>query len=88
MLFSLTMLGLTIASFHLTRNISSEVEKLVLALIGSSCLIAFLVSTPWMVQLLIIVVLLTVPICYREPANSQSSCSRFCLSRSRCSTYK
>lgn len=87
MLFLLIILGLAIVSFKLTGNIRSDIGKTVLVLIILYCLIAFLISASWMFKLLIVIVLLVFPTCFRE-RNSQPSCPRFCILRSKCLTHR
>ncbi|MEM7772153.1 MAG: hypothetical protein AAGA75_01395 [Cyanobacteria bacterium P01_E01_bin.6] len=86
MLLSLLILGGAIASFRITQRIHDEIVKIVGGLIGLGCLVASLMLAPWILKLVIVILLVTLPTCIYRKVNHAVVCPKLCVARGRCHT--
>jgi hypothetical protein len=82
---SLLFFGLAIAGAYLTRNIANDVAKVLSGLAALICLITGLFFASWLLKLIMLLLLLVLPTCFRGArADHRLPCPRGCIARGRC----
>jgi len=81
---ALVSFSLAIALWFYSQQHTDEVIAPLVTLMALTCALAGLITTPWLLKILIFIGLLAYPICHSCHRLPKRTCQQFCLWRDRC----